>query len=495
MIGAGGAGLSAAVSAKEAGCKKVVVLEKMMFAGGNTIRAGGGFNAAIKADYEKAGIKDSPELHAKQTLAAGDGRGDPVLVHQLTEKAPESVQWLKDHGVKFQDHIYQIYGGLYKRARNPIGPRGGAYIKALLEVCKKEDIPILYNTRVVEIIREHQLSGRVLGVKVEQKGGKTLYLRALNGVVAAAGGFAANDRLTAIHDEHQLSGRVLGVKVEQKGGKTLYLRALNGVVAAAGGFAANDRLTAIHDPRMGQLGTTNHPGATGDVLIDLVDIGAGTRGLDYIQCIHGGVPGEKHAPNLFTHVDRFLFVNLEGKRFIKEDARRDVLRDAMLDQPKAIAWTIVDADGFEQQKNSKGPENEAALKAGTLYYADTIEDLAKKIGVPANNLKEAVDTYNKAVDTKKDPLGRAEGVLVNKIIKAPFYAGRVTMKRHHTMGGVIINKDAQVIDRHGNIIPGLYAAGEVTGGIHGTNRVGGNAMADIFTYGRIAGVNAAKNPA
>lgn len=447
VIGAGGAGLTAAVSAKEAGAKKVVVLEKMMFAGGNTIRAGGGFNAAIKADYEKAGIKDSPKLHAEQTLAAGDGRGDPVLVNQLTEKAPESVQWLKDHGVKFQDHIYQIYGGLYKRARNPLGPRGGAYIKALLEVCKKEDIPIMFNTRVVEIIREGNLSGRVLGVKVEQKG------------------------------------------------KTMYIRATNAVVAAAGGFAASDRLTGISDPRMEKLGTTNHPGATGDVLTDLVDIGAGTRGLDYIQCIPGGVPGEKYPPNLFTHVDRFLFINLNGQRFIKEDARRDVLRDAMLDQPKAIAWTLVDADGFELQKNSKGPENEAALKAGTLYYADTIEDLAKKTGLPAKELKEAVDTYNKAVDTKKDPFGRAETVLVNKIIKAPFYAGRVTMKRHHTMGGVIINKDAQVIDRHGNVIPGLYAAGEVTGGIHGTNRVGGNAMADIFTYGRIAGVNAAKNPA
>lgn len=447
VIGAGGAGLTAAVSAKEAGAKKVVVLEKMMFAGGNTIRAGGGFNAAIKADYEKAGIKDSPKLHAEQTLAAGDGRGDPVLVNQLTEKAPESVQWLKDHGVKFQDHIYQIYGGLYKRARNPLGPRGGAYIKALLEVCKKEDIPIMFNTRVVEIIRESNLSGRVLGVKVEQKG------------------------------------------------KTMYIRATNAVVAAAGGFAASDRLTGISDPRMEKLGTTNHPGATGDVLTDLVDIGAGTRGLDYIQCIPGGVPGEKYPPNLFTHVDRFLFINLNGQRFIKEDARRDVLRDAMLDQPKAIAWTLVDADGFELQKNSKGPENEAALKAGTLYYADTIEDLAKKTGLPAKELKEAVDTYNKAVDTKKDPFGRAETVLVNKIIKAPFYAGRVTMKRHHTMGGVIINKDAQVIDRHGNVIPGLYAAGEVTGGIHGTNRVGGNAMADIFTYGRIAGVNAAKNPA
>ncbi|WP_202074619.1 flavocytochrome c [Parasutterella muris] len=447
VIGAGGAGLTAAVSAKEAGAKKVVVLEKMMFAGGNTIRAGGGFNAAIKADYEKAGIKDSPKLHAEQTLAAGDGRGDPVLVNQLTEKAPESVQWLKDHGVKFQDHIYQIYGGLYKRARNPLGPRGGAYIKALLEVCKKEDIPIMFNARVVEIIREGNLSGRVLGVKVELKG------------------------------------------------KTMYIRATNAVVAAAGGFAASDRLTGISDPRMEKLGTTNHPGATGDVLTNLVDIGAGTRGLDYIQCIPGGVPGEKYPPNLFTHVDRFLFINLNGQRFIKEDARRDVLRDAMLDQPKAIAWTLVDADGFEQQKNSKGPENEAALKAGTLYYADTIEDLAKKTGLPAKELKEAVDTYNKAVDTKKDPFGRAETVLVNKIIKAPFYAGRVTMKRHHTMGGVIINKDAQVIDRHGNVIPGLYAAGEVTGGIHGTNRVGGNAMADIFTYGRIAGVNAAKNPA
>lgn len=445
VIGAGGAGLTAAVSAKEAGAKKVVVLEKMMFAGGNTIRAGGGFNAAIKADYEKAGIKDSPKLHAEQTLAAGDGRGDPVLVNQLTEKAPESVQWLKDHGVKFQDHIYQIYGGLYKRARNPLGPRGGAYIKALLEVCKKEDIPIMFNARVVEIIREGNLSGRVLGVKVELKG------------------------------------------------KTMYIRATNAVVAAAGGFAASDRLTGISDPRMEKLGTTNHPGATGDVLTNLVDIGAGTRGLDYIQCIPGGVPGEKYPPNLFTHVDRFLFINLNGQRFIKEDARRDVLRDAMLDQPKAIAWTLVDADGFEQQKNSKGPENEAALKAGTLYYADTIEDLAKKTGLPAKELKEAVDTYNKAVDTKKDPFGRAETVLVNKIIKAPFYAGRVTMKRHHTMGGVIINKDAQVIDRHGNVIPGLYAAGEVTGGIHGTNRVGGNAMADIFTYGRIAGVNAAKN--
>ena len=130
-----------------------------------------------------------------------------------------------------------------------------------------------------------------------------------------------------------------------------------------------------------------------------------------------------------------------------------------------------------------------------MKVGNDISDLAKKTNLPVDVLTKTIEEYNKAVDTKKDPMGRNPNVLVNKIAKAPFYAGRVTMKRHHTMGGVIINKDAQVIDRRGEIIPGLYAAGEVTGGIHGTNRVGGNAMADIFTYGRIAGTNAAKNPA
>ena len=141
VIGAGGAGLAAAVTAKEAGVKDVLVLEKMPYPGGNTLRAGGGFNAAVKADYEKAGIKDSPELHASQTLAAGDYRGNPEIVRKRTALAPESVQWLKDHGVKFEDRIYQIYGGLHPRARNPLGPRGLTYIIALTDVCKREDIP------------------------------------------------------------------------------------------------------------------------------------------------------------------------------------------------------------------------------------------------------------------------------------------------------------------------------------------------------------------
>ena len=115
------------------------------------------------------------------------------------------------------------------------------------------------------------------------------------------------------------------------------------------------------------------------------------------------------------------------------------------------------------------------------------------MGVPADALKKTIDEYNKAVDTKVDPFGRNPNMLVNKIEKAPFYSGRIVMARHHTMGGVCINAKTQVLDRHGKVIPGLYAAGEITGGIHGTNRVGGNAIADVFTFGRIAGAEVMKN--
>lgn len=443
VIGAGGAGLTAAIVAREAGAK-TLLLEKMAFPGGNTLIAGGGFNAAIKEDYEKAGIKDSPALHASQTLAAGDFRADPALVKVLTEGAPESVAWLKKRGVKFQDYIYQIYGGLYPRCRNPLGPRGQAYIKVLAPEAQRVGVDLRCGANV-----------------------------------------------TGIHREKPLAGRVTGVEV-QINGKTLNIRAKRAVVACAGGFSANAKLCGLYDPRLEKLGTTNQPGATGEILIDMVDIGAQTRGLDYIQCIPEKPLDVKYNPALSTQVDRFVFVNHEGKRFVAEDARRDVLRDAVLAQTKMEAFPVIDAVGFELQKNSKGPENEAARKAGTLFIGNTIEELAAKIKVPASALKATIAEYNKAVDDKKDPFGRQPNMLIHKIEKPPFYSGRIVMARHHTMGGVCINTRAQVIDRHGKVIDGLYAAGEVTGGIHGTNRVGGNAIADIFTFGRIAGANAAK---
>lgn len=437
VIGAGGAGLTAAIAAKEAGVKNVLVLEKMAFAGGNTVRAGGGFNAAIKADSEKAGIKDSPELHAAQTLAAGDYRGQPDIVKTLTEEAPKSVQWLKDHGIKFQDRIYQIYGGLYPRARNPLGPRGSAYIQTLSAVCEKEGIPIQTETKVVSIIREKPFAGRVLGVKVETDEG------------------------------------------------TQYIRARTGVIVCAGGFAPNAKLCGLHDPRLEKLGTTNHPGATGEVLHEMIDLGAQTTDLDYIQCIPGGLPDGKKHPNLFTNVDRFIFVNMDGKRFTNELLTRDVVSQNVLKQKDGVAYLIYDQSIYDSNKLSRG------------YYADgysvkgnDIKDLAEKIHVPAANLEATFAQYHEAYKTGKDTAFNRPEMII-PLDKAPYYAALITPGIHHTMGGVTINPKAEVQSKAGKTIQGLYAAGEVTGGVHGGNRIGGNAVADIVTFGRIAGTNAA----
>ena len=437
VIGAGGAGLTAAIVAKEAGAK-TLLLEKMGFPGGNTIIAGGGFNAAIKEDYEKAGIKDSPELHAEQTLAAGDFRADPELVRILTEGAPESVAWLKKRGVKFQDYIYQIYGGIYPRCRNPLGPRGQAYIQVLAPEAKRVGVDLRTNAKVLGIHREHALEGRVTGVEVEI------------------------------------------------GGKKLNIRATKGVIACAGGFSANAKMCGIHDPRLEKLGTTNQPGATGEVLVAMQDIGALAIGLDYIQCIPGTAPGYKSKGNLIQVIEYSIFVNKEGKRFVAEDSRRDVIRDATLAQTAQTVYPLTDSVGFAADNKFQGETNKKALADGTLFEAQTIEELAGKIGVPAEELKKTIAEYNKTVDTKKDPLGRAPRMLAHKIEKAPFYAGPIGMARHHTMGGVKIDVKARVLDRHGKVIPGLYAAGEVTGSFHGRSYLGSTAFGKALIFGYIA---------
>lgn len=202
----------------------------------------------------------------------------------------------------------------------------------------------------------------------------------------------------------------------------------------------------------------------------MIDLGAQTTDLDYIQCMPGGLPDGKKYPNLFTNVDRFIFVNMDGKRFIHEDARRDVLRDEMLNQPKLAAWTIVDADGFELQKTPKPRKTKPPIRQARSTLPTRLKELAKKLGIDPKVLKDTVDTYNKAVAPKKAPLARSVTTLVNKIIKVPFYAGIVTMKRHHTMGGVIGTKTG-FIDRDGKVIPSLWPADVITGVVRGTVRV------------------------
>ena len=436
IIGSGGAGLATAVSAAEHGVKDIVVLEKLAFLGGNTAIATGAFNTSDPKQKEQ-GIKDSPELHAEQTLKGGDFRANPTLVREMTENSYETLKWLENKGVRFQPKILQVYGALWPRSHATEASKGSDYIRVLSTEAKKLGVEILTQARVVDIIREKPLSGRVLGLEYVDN---------------------------------------------------VFIRALKAVVACAGGFGANREMRSLHDPRLYNLTTTNNPAcSTGEVLTMMQDIGADVTGMDHIQCNPGCPPGRKLRVNMFSWPQNMIMVGFDGKRFIAEDSRRDQMRDAILALPKQTAFCI--QDDYGQSLNNKGhqKDNLKGLETGDAWRADTLEELAKKAGIDPQNLIKTVEEYNKGCDLGKDPGGKKPHNL-RRIEKAPFWAGYAGMSVHHTMGGVVINTNTQVIDRHGKVIPGLHAVGEITGGIHGSNRLGGNAIADIFTFGRLTGI-------
>ena len=440
VIGSGGAGLTSAVMAAQKGVKKVLVLEKMAYIGGNTAISGGGFNTYDPPRQKAQNIVDSPENHAKNTLQGGDNRGNPELVNEMTHNSYDALKWLESMGMRFKDGVYQIYGGLFPRCHAPYGSLGSDYIKVLKAQCDKLGIEIRTQSRVTRVIREQPLEGIVLGVEYEGKDKK----------------------------KH-------------------FVRATKSVVAAAGGFAANPKMRALYDPRMLNLTTTNHAGATGDLIPLLLDIGANTTGMDFIQCNPGCPPGRSHRVMMHLIVKNFIMVGPDGKRFVREDERRDVIRDAILSLPTQTAFSIIDQDGYDETNPGHQQSIEKGFETGDAWKADTLEELAKKMKVDPAVFKKTIEDFNAGVDAQKDSLGKAPNML-RKIQRAPFYAGYAGMSCHHTMGGIVINKKTQVIDRRGNIIPHLHAVGELTGGIHGTNRLGGNAICDIFTFGRLTGI-------
>lgn len=443
IIGAGGGGLTAAVSAAQHGLTDTLILEKMAYIGGNTAISGGGLNAVDDKRQKAQGIEDTIDKHFERTIMGGDYRGNPELIREMVENAPETVTWLESIGMKFKDKVYQVYGSLWPCGHAPLGSLGSDYIKVLLTQCEKYGVKIEKRAEVIRVIRETPLSGKVLGVEYVNKEGKHLFVRA---TVA--------------------------------------------VFAAAGGFGANKKMRALHDPRMLELTTTNHPGATGDLIPLLCDIGADLTGMDFIQCNPGCPPGRTHRVPIHQG-GRFIIVGKDGKRFIREDARRDVIRDAVLNQPKATAWGILDQTRFDMINQGQKDAAYKGLETGDAWKADSIEELAKKMGLPPEELKRTVVEFNDGVKKGADKLGKAKRNLF-PIEKAPFWGAYVGMSVHHTMGGVVINTKCEVIDRRGAVIPNLYAVGELTGGIHGTNRLGGNAIADCLTFGRLTGAHIAE---
>lgn len=352
IAGAGGAGLAAAVMAGSIS-KDVIVLEKTQDVGGNT-RLADAFNAVDPAVQKPLGIEDSPELHARQMLETGRWCADPKLVETVATGAPRALAWLKELGVRFEPGVYQVYGSLWPRTHSPSEPEDSGYIRPLLFKCRELGVSIRTGTKVLRVIR--------------------------NG----------------------LEGPVLGVEAERMNGRRLFIRARRGVVVATGGFGANAELVGRFAPRLGHLRSTNLPGTTGDLIAPLEDIGAAAVGMDFFQLLPGSAEDGRFIGAAST-VERMIFVNRAGERFIAEDSPSSKLSAAVLAQPGGIAFPILDANGYSAMRTLSRAMFDRALMRGDAFEANSIPELASLLQIPAEALVATVEAYNEAVETCTTP--------------------------------------------------------------------------------------------
>ena len=482
VVGAGGAGMTAAITAAAEG-KSVVILESQSMVGGNSVRATGGMNAGktvyqdenefgesagvektLKTAAEKyadnetitalaktvseqwaayqanpTGYFDSVELMELDTMIGGKGINDPELVETLCANSADAIDWLDEHGITL--HNVSSFGGAsVKRIHRPVNAEGktvsvGSYMIPLLEEnCEKAGVKMMLDTTATEILTD-------------------------------------------------ANGAAVGVKATGASGETVTVNA-KAVVLASGGFGANLDMVVKYKPELKGFMTTNAPGIQGQGIEMAQAIGAATVDMDQIQ-IHPTV--EANTAALITEGlrgDGAILINEEGQRFIDEVGTRDVVSAAEIAQTGSYSWLVVDQAMVDASSVIQG-----YIKKGYTVTGETYEELGKAMGVDAAAFAETMDKWNGYVEAKNDPdFGRTS--FANPLNTAPYYAVKVTAGVHHTMGGLKINANTEVLNEKGEVIPGLFAAGEVTGGVHGANRLGGNAVADFTVFGRIAGAAA-----
>ena len=439
IVGAGGAGLSAAVMAAREGAS-VAVLEKMSEPGGNTVRATAMYNCVDDKLQHPLGIYDSEEDFYNETYNGGYQKAKPELVRILTSQADEGKLFLEELGLQFDSVIDNCLGGKIARGHYSLAHNGTDYVQVLWQACNDLGVDFYLNTKANELIMAQD---SVIGVEAYRKG-ETIEFYANNGVVLASGGFGQNVEMRMYY---------------------------------------NRNLT-------GELLCSNAPGATGDGIIMASKIGASLINMEYIELYPMGDSYDGGLRNSIPNViNKGILVNQQGQRFVREDGARDVLSQAILDQKGSYAYSIVD-DDFEIFADDRS-YLEGLVLMGYVEKANSIDELAQLIDVDADILINTIDQYNQSVALQSDCLGRE--TLINAIDKPPFYANMKKPTIHHTLGGIEINEMAQVLNQDKQPINGLFAAGEVTGGIHGANRLGGNSFPDMIVFGRIAGKNAALN--
>ena len=487
VVGAGGAGMTAAITATDAG-KKVIVVESQPIAGGNSVRSTGGMNAA-KTPYqdknefkEAAGVEktlataaekfadnatitalaatvksqwdayqanpqgyfDSVELMELDTMIGGKGKNNPELVKALAENSADAIEWLASIGAEVKN-VGAFGGASVKRIHRPVNADGkvtavGAYIVPILEKnLQDRNVQFLFDTTANEIIMK--------------------------------------------------DGKAVGIKGTGKDGHKVTINAKS-VVIATGGFGANAEMVEKYKPELKGFATTNAEGAQGQGIDMATAVGAATVDMDQIQIhptVHIEEDGNAHLITEGLRGDGAILVNAEGKRFYDEVSTRDKVSAAIIAQPEKSAWLIVDQSMVDKSAVIAG-----YIKSGYTVTGATYEELAKAMGVDEATFTSTMNTWNQAVEAKSDAeFGRTS--FANPLTTAPYYAIKITPAVHHTMGGIVINPKAEVLNEKGEAIPGLFAAGEVTGGVHGANRLGGNAVADFVVFGRISGQSAADN--
>ena len=445
VIGAGGAGFSAAIEAKNAGAN-VVLLEKMPAVGGNSLISGAEMNAAKNWVQPKLGINDdSPELHAEDTYKGGDMKGDMNVIKVMTHNALDAAKWCRDYlGVRFEDDNLFFFGGhSRKRALIPVGHTGTEFITKFQAKADELGIPVITNMKAEELIKDK-------------------------------------------------SGRVVGVKATMNGASYTF-NAKGGVVLATGGFGANPEMVKKYNPKIDErFKTTDAPGTTGEALYMAERAGAQLVNMGYIQTypICDPISGviELIADARF---DGAIMLNQEGKRFVEELQRRDVLSEAILKQTGGYCWVLWnDKIGSISNTVKEHPtEYEAFTKQGIMATCDDLKCIADFTKIPFDSLKGTVNRVSSMTGKGNDKDFNHRSGLVD-MTQGKYYVIKAVPSVHHTMGGVRINEKAQALTAEGKVIPGLWAAGEVTGVTHGTNRLGGNAQADIIVFGRIAGNSA-----
>ncbi len=437
IVGSGGTGLTAAIQAHELGLD-VAVFEKNVELGGNTNRASSGMNAAETNVQLHHGVIDNVADFYRETYKDGGKLNDKDMLGYFVYHSAPAISWLADHGIKLDD--ITVTGGMSKkRTHRPasMAPIGGFLVKSLLNVAAQQNIPVFNETKVDQLLQD--ATGRVNGIKLS------------------------------------LDGHSQEVKAKA-------------VILATGGFGASKAYMKRYRPDLIDYKTTNQPGATGDGLELAEGVGAELMQMDLIQ-VHPTVQQDNPHVYLIGEAVRgegAILVNAQGQRFVNELNTRKIVSNAITALPEQSAYLI-----FDQGIRDRVKAIEFYDKTGLVEHGDTIEALAQTLKMDPTVLKQTVSDWNQAVQDQNDEqFGRTTG-MERDISQPGFFAIHIAPAIHYTMGGLHIDSKTHVLDGNGDVIEGLYAAGEVAGGLHGNNRVGGNSIAETIIFGRQAGLQVA----